>query len=236
MKAYLDPEEIAKLEETTEYLRDKLLVRLLFRLGSRVSEVLGLRVEDIDFRQGNVTIQHLKTRVQLSCPQCGAKLAKQHKFCPTCGDNVSQALSQSKEQRRYRKLPVDQVTLSLLKEYMDRGGIVSKDGQKLIFSLRRHRAWQIVRDLATKAGLPRLVITESGIVHNVSPHRLRDAFAVNAIKHNDSGDGLRLLQEHLGHQSITTTMKYRKVSGKEQKEWFEKLWQGDQENGQVQKP
>jgi len=41
----------------------------------------------------------------------------------------------------------------------------------------------------------------------------------------------RLLQEHLGHQSIVTTMRYRKVSGEEQKEWYEKLWQGDKANG-----
>jgi len=42
--------------------------------------------------------------------------------------------------------------------------------------------------------LPRLVNPETGKVHNVSPHRLRDAFAVNAVKTDDSGDGLRILQ------------------------------------------
>ena len=31
-------------------------------------------------------------------------------------------------------------------------------------------------------------------------------------------------QEHLGHQSFNTTAKYRKVSGKEHKEWYQKLW------------
>ena len=49
----------------------------------------------------------------------------------------------------------------------------------------------------------------------ISPHRLRDAFAIHAIKFDDSGDGLGLLQEHLSHQSITTTMRYRKVAGEE---------------------
>jgi integrase/recombinase XerD len=76
-----------------------------------------------------------------------------------------------------------------------------------------------------------LVNVESGKQHDVSPHRLRDAFAIHAVKLDDSGDGLRLLQEHLGHQSITTTMKYRKVSGEEQKEWYEKLWQGEKQDG-----
>jgi integrase/recombinase XerD len=235
VKAYLEPGEVTKLEQAAEYLRDKLLVRLLFHLGCRVSEVLGLRVEDIDFRQGIVTIQHLKTRIQLFCPQCHARLGKQNKFCPACGIIVEQAVSQAREQQRYRRLPVDSKTLTLLKEYLDRGGAINRQGKQLIFGLSRHRAWQIVRDLAIQAGLPRLVITQSGKVHNVSPHRLRDAFAVMAVKHDDSGDGLRLLQEQLGHQSITTTMKYRKVSGEEQKEWYQNLWQGENQDGQIQK-
>jgi integrase/recombinase XerD len=35
------------------------------------------------------------------------------------------------------------------------------------------------------------------------------------VKRDDSGDGLRMLQEHLGHQSIATTMQYRKVAGED---------------------
>ncbi|MEK7354507.1 MAG: tyrosine-type recombinase/integrase, partial [Chloroflexota bacterium] len=60
MKAYLEPDEVDRLEQAAEYLRDKLLIRLLFHLGCRVSEALGIRVGDIDFRQGTVTIEHLK--------------------------------------------------------------------------------------------------------------------------------------------------------------------------------
>ena len=86
---------------------------------------------------------------------------------------------------------------------------------------------------ARQAGLPRLINPETGKVHNVSPHRLRDAFAVHAVKMNDSGDGLRMLQEHLGHRSITTTMRYRKVSGEEQQEWYQRLWEGGKQDGQV---
>jgi len=224
VKTYLEPEEVEKLEQTTEYLRDRLLIRLLFHLGCRVSEALGIRVSDIDFKQGTVTIEHLKTRLKLSCPKCGANLGKAHKFCPACGLQVAEAVSQEKENHRYRTLPVDKVTAGMLREYIKRGGARSKNGQSLIFGLTRHRAWQIVKDCAERAGLPVLVNPESGRVRNVSPHRLRDAFAVHAVKLDDSGDGLRLLQEHLGHQSIVTTMKYRKVSGEEQREWYEKLW------------
>ena len=60
MKVYLEPSEIERMEAQATCLRDKLLIRLLFHLGCRVSEALGLRVEDIDFERGTVTIQHLK--------------------------------------------------------------------------------------------------------------------------------------------------------------------------------
>jgi len=230
-KAYLEPMEIEKLEGAAEYLRDKLLIRLLFHLGCRISEALGITVGDIDFGHGTVTIQHLKARITLSCPECEARLSKSHRFCPGCGLEVEKAIAQEKEHQRLRTLPVDEATLALLKEYIKRDGPVSRKGKKLLFDVSRHRAWQIVKDCAHRARLPRLLNQETGKVHNVSPHRLRDAFAVHAVKLDDSGDGLRMLQEHLGHRSITTTMRYRKVSGEEQKEWYERLWQGGKQDG-----
>ncbi len=81
-----------------------------------------------------------------------------------------------------------------------------------------------MRECGRRAGLPNLVNPETGRIRDVSPHRLRDAFAVHAVKTDDSGDGLRLLQEHLGHASFNTTAKYRKVAGEEHREWYEKLW------------
>jgi len=225
--AYLEPDDVVRLENAATNLRDRLLIRLLFHLGCRVSEALGLRVEDIDFQQGTVVIQHLKSRLRLSCPQCQTALGKSHDYCPKCGNKVSAALIEQREHRRQRVLPVERGTLEVLQEYIERGGPVSREGKKLIFGINRHRAWQIVQDCAEKAGLPSLINPESGKKHGVSPHRLRDAFAVHAVKTDDSGDGLRLLQEHLGHASFNTTAKYRKVAGEEHRTWYEKLW--DQE-------
>jgi integrase/recombinase XerD len=227
MKAYLEPEETERLENAATYLRDRLLIRLLHRLGCRISEALGLTVEDIDFSQGTVTIQHLKSRIRLNCPGCGARLGKQHSFCPGCGRKVDKAVLEEGQHRRIRTLPVDDETLGMLREYVDRGGPVNHSGKRFIFGINRHRGWQIVKECVERAGLPKLVNPETGRVHNVSPHKLRDAFAIHAVKLDDSGDGLRLLQEHLGHQSFNTTAKYRKVSGKEQREWYRKLWRKD---------
>ena len=72
MKAYIEPEEVALMERATTNLRDRLLIRLLFHLGCRVSEALSLKVEDIDFTRGTVSIVHLKRQVHLSCAKCGA--------------------------------------------------------------------------------------------------------------------------------------------------------------------
>jgi integrase/recombinase XerD len=226
MKAYLEPDEIEKLENAATNLRDKLLIRLLFHVGCRISEALPLKVEDIDFTQGIITIVHLKRILKVSCSNCGARLGV-HTYCPKCGSKIETSQIEELQHRRQRVLPVDKETLKMLKEFIDLGGPVVKAGKRLIFGINRHRAWQVITQCAEKAGLPRLVNPETGRVHNVSPHRIRDAFAVNAVKHDDSGDGLRLLQEHLGHQSFNTTAKYRKVSGKEHREWFNRLWEND---------
>ena len=225
MKTYLDIEETNRLENAATCLRDRLLIRILARLGCRISEALALTVEDIDFDRGNVTIEHLKARTWFSCSQCGGRLGKTHAFCPKCGAKVEKALAQEQERRRIRTLPIDRDTLEMLKDYIRRGGTISRGSSKLIFGINRHRAWQVVKDCAERAGMPDLVNPDSGRVYGVSPHRLRDAFAVHAVKLDDSGDGLRLLQEHLGHASFNTTAKYRKVAGEEHRAWYERLWE-----------
>ena len=224
MKAYLEIEETEKVENAATSMRDRLLIRLLVRLGCRISEALALEVEDIDFARGMVTIEHLKSRIKLACSQCGARLGKSHSFCPRCGVKVKEAVSREQERRRVRTLPLDGDTLAMLRDYIKRGGQVKRRGKTVLFGINRHRAWQIVKECANKAGLPKLANPETGKIHNVSPHRLRDAFAVHAVKLDDSGDGLRLLQEHLGHVSFNTTARYRKVAGEELKDWYDRLW------------
>jgi len=224
-KAYLEIDDVKRLERAAAYLRDRLLIRILFHLGCRISEALAIRVEDIDFEMGTITIEHLKTRSRLLCPNCHARLGRTHKFCPGCGNSLEKTLTQQEERRRMRTLPVDDYTLDMLHDFIRRGGVVLRRGKMLIFALGRNRAWQIVKECAEKAGLPKLVNPESGKVHNVSPHKLRDALAVYAIKCDDSGDGLRMLQEHLGHVSFNTTARYRKVAGEEHREWYQRLWE-----------
>ena len=224
MKTYLDPSEVALLEEAAMNLRDRLLIRLLFRLGCRISEALGLTVDDIDFDRSTIAIQHLKVSLKLSCADCGHRLGRSHTFCPGCGIRIEGAQAEEQQRRRQRVLPLDTESLGMLREYIERGGPVLRGGRKLIFAVNRHRGWQIIKECGERAGLPRLINPESGKTHGISPHRLRDSFAIHAVKRDDSGDGLRLLQEQLGHVSFNTTARYRKVAGDELKSWYDRLW------------
>ena len=92
-KAYLEPSEVQTLEDAAKSFRDKLLVRLLFHSGARISEVLSLDVKNIDFSQGTVTILHLKSRIKLQCSDCGVRLGRNHVFCPKCGVKVNNAIA-----------------------------------------------------------------------------------------------------------------------------------------------
>ena len=223
LKTYLTQLEVEKLEAVAVSPRDKLLIRLLFHLGCRVSEVLALEVSDIDFRRGTVMIEHLKARISLSCPTCGAKLGKKHRFCPQCSRAVEKALSREREEKKRRILYLDRGTLLMLREYITQEHSADKIAGK-IFTIGRFMVWTLLKRYGIESGLPRLVNPTSGREHWVSPHRLRDAFAIMAVKRGDSIEETRMLQEQLGHASFNTTMRYRKVSGEELQKWYEDLW------------
>jgi len=231
MKSYLEIDDIQRLESAATNLRDRLLIRILFHLGCRVSEAIAISVDDIDLKEGTVTIQHLKTRIRTLCPHCSASLGRSHSFCPGCGHKIAQTVKKEQERRRVRTLPLDSITLGMLREYIERAGPVSKNGKQMIFGHNRHRAFQIIRKCAEETGLGDLVNPTTGKKCGVSPHRLRDAFAVHAMKLNDSGDGMRLLQVHLGHANFNTTARYRKVAGEEHREWYSKLWDNGEASG-----
>ena len=141
MKSYLDYNDIDLLENAANCQRDRLLIRLLSRLGCRISEALAIKVDDIDFEEGTVIILHLKRNARLSCSSCKARMGGRHQFCPGCGTRVKETVKIEREKRRVRVLPIDNDTLTMAKTYLSQNGLSPTDGPTPLFRLNRHRAW-----------------------------------------------------------------------------------------------
>jgi integrase/recombinase XerD len=65
--------------------------------------------------------------------------------------------------------------------------------------LSRQSAWQVLKVAAERAGIAR----------SVSPHTLRHSFATHLL---EGGADVRVVQELLGHASVTTTQIYTLVT------------------------
>jgi integrase/recombinase XerD len=151
-------------------LRNRALLELLYSTGSRISEAVGLDVDDID----------------------------------TCARSV---LLRGKGGKQ-RLVPVGRPAVAALDGYLVRGRpeLARRGrGTAAIFlnarggRLSRQSAWQVLQDAADR----------SGIAATVSPHTLRHSFATHLL---DGGADVRVVQELLGHASVTTTQIYTLVT------------------------
>jgi integrase/recombinase XerD len=121
---------------------------------------------------------------------------------------------------RERLVPVGEVALDALRAWLDgpraalldvhhvqpvRGGpvLLGRSGRRLA----RQQAWAIVKRAAAGAGLSA----------RVSPHTLRHSFATHLL---EGGADLRIVQELLGHASISTTQLYTHVTGERIREVY----------------
>jgi integrase len=89
LKGYLEPEQVEQLMTAATNPRDRVMVRILWRSGIRVSELIGLRVGDIDFANCAIIIKVQKLRRK------SGKLIE-----------------------RRRVVPIDKGTLDMIKEYL----------------------------------------------------------------------------------------------------------------------
>jgi integrase/recombinase XerD len=157
-------------------LRDRALLELLYATGARISEAVGLDVDDLDLA---------KTSVLNTVRLCG-KGGKQ------------------------RMVPVGSFAAEAVSAYLVRArpalAAASGSGQPspaLFLNARggrltRQGAWGALRAAAARAGLA-----------EVSPHVLRHSFATHLL---DGGADVRVVQELLGHASVTTTQVYTLVT------------------------
>jgi integrase/recombinase XerD len=174
--------EVESLLEAAPDLRARALLELLYAAGLRVSEALGLDLEDLSLDGGFVRV-----------------IGK--------GD-------------KERLVPVGDVALDWLRAWLIEGRpallalhhVAPVRGGPLFLGdrggrLARQQGFAAVKAAARRAGLPEAV----------SPHTLRHSFATHLL---EGGADLRIVQELLGHASISTTQLYTHVTGERVREVY----------------
>jgi integrase/recombinase XerD len=151
-------------------LRDRALLEVLYGTGARISEAVGLDVDDLDLEGRAV---HLRGK--------GGK---------------------------ERVVPLGKYASEALEAYLTRarrGLYRAGTGGAAVFlnarggRLSRQSAWTILVRTAERAG----------VTAEVSPHTLRHSYATHLL---DGGADVRVVQELLGHASVTTTQVYTLVT------------------------
>lgn len=161
--------EASGAPETALARRDRALLEVLYGTGARISEAVGLDVDDLDLTDGTVLLR--------------GKGGKQ------------------------RIVPVGSFALAAIETYLttSRPALVALQSGPALFlnarggRLSRQSAWTVLTKAAQRAG----------VAVEVSPHTLRHSFATHLL---DGGADVRVVQELLGHASVTTTQIYTLVT------------------------
>jgi integrase/recombinase XerD len=167
--------EAAGAAGTTLALRDRALLEVLYGTGARISEAVGLDVDDLDRIDGTVLLRGKGSKERL--------------------------------------VPVGSYALAAVEAYLTRArpelvataapGSSGRAGALFLNArggrLSRQSAWTVLVRAADRAGVTR----------DVSPHTLRHSFATHLL---EGGADVRVVQELLGHASVTTTQIYTLVT------------------------
>ena len=166
--------EAASVGDGPVPIRDRALLELLYSTGARISEAVGLDVDDLDLDRDRASVRLL------------GKGGKE------------------------RVVPVGSFAVHAVETYLVRARpalAVGGRGTPALFlntrgaRLTRQSAWAVLRASAVRAGLP--------VASHVSPHTLRHSFATHLLA---GGADVRVVQELLGHASVTTTQIYTQIT------------------------
>ncbi|RNL63690.1 site-specific tyrosine recombinase XerD [Nocardioides marmoriginsengisoli] len=162
--------EAAGAAGTILSMRDRALLELLYGTGARISEAVGLDVDDLDLTHGTVLLRG----------------------------------KGSKE----RIVPVGRFAREAVEAYLTRArpdlASTGKGTPAMFLNARggrlsRQSAWTVIVKSAERAG----------VKAEVSPHTMRHSFATHLL---EGGADVRVVQELLGHASVTTTQVYTLVT------------------------
>ena len=170
--------------DTPTGLRDRALLEFLYSTGARISEAVGLDLDDLSLER-----------------------------IPANGAGVVRLFGKGSKVRR---VPLGCYAARALDGYLVRGrpaASVKGTGTPALFlnarggRLSRQSAWTILKNAAEKADIGR----------DVSPHTLRHSFATHML---EGGADVRVVQELLGHASVTTTQVYTLVTAETLREVY----------------
>ncbi len=170
--------EAAGAAGTSLALRDRALLEILYGTGARISEAVGLDVDDLDPVDGTVLLRGKGSKQRLVPVGSYAR------------DAVEAYLVRARPELAVAASPAGALFLNA------RGGRLS-----------RQSAWAVLVRAAERAG----------VSADVSPHTLRHSFATHLL---DGGADVRVVQELLGHASVTTTQIYTLVTVENLREVF----------------
>ena len=158
-------------------VRDQAMLELLYSSGARVSELIGINMNDLS------TIE--------------------------TDDGIITTLKLRGKGSKERIVPLGSFAAKAIENYLvrvrpDLASKSSKTTSALFLNSRgsrisRQSAWQMVLDAAEAAG----------VTEHVSPHVFRHSYATHLL---DGGADIRVVQELLGHASVTTTQIYTLVT------------------------
>jgi len=191
-------------------LRDRALLEFLYGTGARISEAVGLDIDELDLADegivrlsgkggkqrivpvGSYARQALEAYLVRARPALAAAAARSATAAPTARSAAATARAAAPTARpaaptARSAAPKARVSAAPAVFLNARGGRLTRQG-----------AWMVLRAAAGRAGLSPL-----------SPHTLRHSFATHML---DGGADIRVVQELLGHASVTTTQVYTLVT------------------------
>ncbi len=125
----------------------------------------------------------------------------------TSDDQVSTTVKLKGKGGKERVVPIGSFAVKAVNDYLTRSrpNLIKVSSQRALFlnqrggRLSRQSAWNVVTANAQRAG----------VAEQVSPHSMRHSFATHLL---DGGADIRVVQELLGHASVTTTQIYTLIT------------------------
>ncbi len=178
--------------------RDAAVLETIYSCGLRISEVCGLRVDDIDWNGGQVRVRGKGSKERL-VPIGGPALEAIEAYwahlkpTPSAGDPAFH----SRRYLRHQLRPAGEPMQAYIQGAHHPVGITPRDLQ-----------------LALKQYLAQLKLD-----YRLTPHKLRHSYATHLL---DAGADLRSVQELLGHAHLATTQVYTHVTTDRLKKAYDK--------------